>query len=189
MTRVLSPAIFIDRDGVLIENRTDYVKSWSEVVIYPNSIKALVDINPCDYKIVVVTNQAAVAKGLTTLSEVDSIHQQLQREVKLAGGRIDAFYTCPHQPSDDCLCRKPKPGLLFQASQDLALELSKSIMIGDALTDIQAGKAAGLSTCILVLTGRGRGELELPQAKGLEPFYLLADLDQAVSNIKTGKFN
>jgi D-glycero-D-manno-heptose 1,7-bisphosphate phosphatase len=187
MTPELSPAIFIDRDGVLIENRPDYVKSWAEVVMYPDAFQALADVRLSGYKIVVVTNQAAIAKGLTSLGEVNSIHQKIQLAVNSAGGRIDAFYICPHQPLDNCLCRKPKPGLLIQASQDMAIELSKSILIGDALTDIQAGKAAGLPACILLLSGRGRGEVVLPSAQAFKPFYVFDDLKQAVSNIISGK--
>src|SRR5450759_5777126 len=151
MARSLVPAIFMDRDGVLIENQSDYVKTWSEVEVYSTALQALADISFSQYKIVVVTNQAAVAKGLTTLDEVNRIHRHLRSVVESAGGRIDAFYVCPHQPEDGCECRKPKPGMLFRASREMDIDLAQSIMIGDALSDLQAGKAAGVKTRILLM--------------------------------------
>ena len=94
------PAIFLDRDGVIIENRSDYVKSWQEVIIYPQALLALAVLSRTPYKIVVVTNQSAVAKGLTDLAEVQVIHRNLVGEVASAGGRIDACYLCPHSPEE-----------------------------------------------------------------------------------------
>lgn len=170
------PAIFLDRDGVIIENRSDYVKSWQEVIIYPQALIALAVLSRTPYKIVVVTNQSAVAKGLTDLAEVQVIHRNLVGEVASAGGRIDACYLCPHSPEDQCRCRKPKPGLLIQASQELSIDLGASIMIGDALTDLQAGQAAGVGMKILVLSGRGKAQAGLPEAGLARPFQVCADL-------------
>ena len=185
MARSLVPAIFMDRDGVLIENQSDYVKTWSEVEVYSTALQALADISFSQYKIVVVTNQAAVAKGLTTLDEVNRIHLHLRSDVESAGGRIDAFYVCPHQPEDGCECRKPKPGMLFRASREMDIDLAQSIMIGDALSDLQAGKAAGVKTRILLMSGRGKEQIALPQMETLKPFLVFNDLKQACAVIVT----
>jgi D-glycero-D-manno-heptose 1,7-bisphosphate phosphatase len=185
MARSLVPAIFMDRDGVLIENQSDYVKTWSEVEVYSTALQALADISFSQYKIVVVTNQAAVAKGLTTLDEVNRIHRHLRSDVESAGGRIDAFYVCPHQPEDGCECRKPKPGMLFRASREMDIDLAQSIMIGDALSDLQAGKAAGVKTRILLMSGRGKEQIALPQMETLKPFLVFNDLKQACAVIVT----
>lgn len=156
------PALFLDRDGVIIENRANYVRSWADVEIYPQAMAALARIRATPYKIVVVTNQSAVGRGLVSLAEVEEINRRLWRVVAEENGRLDAIYTCPHAPEADCVCRKPRPGLLLQAAADHNLDLSRSIMIGDALTDMQAGQAAGCAQLILLRTGRGLAQAQLP---------------------------
>lgn len=183
MKSLLSPAVFIDRDGVIIENRADYVKSWDEVTFYPKSLSALASIRARPYKIVIVTNQAGIAKGLIPLDVAETINRQLTGIIEAQGGRVDAIYMCPHRFEDGCACRKPKPGLLLQASSELGIDLSQSIMIGDALSDLQAGKAAGVAHNILVLTGRGKDQVLLPQAEELKPFQVCADLEEAFSKV------
>ena len=154
----LHPAIFLDRDGVIIHNRKDYVRSLEQVKIYPQALRALARLKDSPYKIVIVTNQAGIGKGLMTRAVVDEIHACILARVGQSGGRIDGIFLCPHTAADGCTCRKPQPGLLLQAARELELDLSRSILIGDALSDIEAGQRAGVQETILVLTGVTRRE-------------------------------
>ena len=157
--RLVYPAIFLDRDGVLIENRADYVRDWSHVKIFPEAIHALSLATDTNYKIVIVTNQSAVGRGLILQESADEINLRLINLIHHHGGRVDAVYMCPHTPDDDCFCRKPRPGLLLQAARELSLDLQHSWMIGDAWSDLQAGQRAGVRQTILVKTGRGAAQL------------------------------
>ena len=153
------PSIFLDRDGVLIENRSDYVRDWSQVKIIPEAIRALSLAPMKKYKVVIVTNQSAVGRGLLLLKTAQEINQRLIGLINDHGGQIDSVYMCPHRPEDGCSCRKPLPGLLLQAAKDLSLNLQRSWMIGDAWSDVQAGEAAGTRGAILLKTGRGIEQL------------------------------
>jgi D-glycero-D-manno-heptose 1,7-bisphosphate phosphatase len=153
------PSIFLDRDGVLIENRSDYVRDWSQVKIIPEAIRALSLAPIKKYKVVIVTNQSVVGRGLILLKTAQEINQRLINLIRDHGGQIDGVYMCPHKPEDGCSCRKPLPGLLLQAAKDLSLDLQHSWMIGDAWSDVQAGEAAGMRGTILLKTGRGAEQL------------------------------
>lgn len=151
-------AIFLDRDGVICENRADYVKSWAEFAFIPEALTSLQALSQLNLPIVVVTNQSAVGRGIMAEETVHDIHQRMLAEISRNGGRVDKVYYCPHQPQANCACRKPKAGMLEQAAAELGINLSQSYMVGDALTDIQAGHQAGCQT-FLVLSGRGRAQL------------------------------
>jgi D-glycero-D-manno-heptose 1,7-bisphosphate phosphatase len=176
----LRPAILLDRDGVIIENRADYVRSWSDVAIYPQALAALARLRSASWPVVVVTNQSMVGRGLVSLATAQKINRQLVRAIEEAGGRIDGVYMCPHAPQDRCDCRKPRPGLLFQAARVLALDLAHSVLIGDALTDIAAAKAAGVGWAALVRTGRGAAQESRPEARQFPSLPTYDDLSAAV---------
>jgi len=110
------PAVFLDRDGVLIENRSDHVREWSHVKILPKILEALAGFRREGFKIVVVTNQSAIGRGLLSSATAQEISDRLVKTIKENGGWIDAVYTCPHTPEDQCTCRKPNPGMLFRAA-------------------------------------------------------------------------
>lgn len=177
------PAIFLDRDGVIIENREEYVRSWADVSIYPQALSALAKASHSAHKIVIITNQAGVGKGLIPLKTAAEINRRLVQVIERAGGRVDGLYMCPHTPQDQCECRKPRPGMILQAARALSLDLSQSWMIGDALSDLQAGRAAGVGHIALVRTGRGDQQAQLPEIAGLKPFYLYHDLTDAVQHL------
>lgn len=173
------PAIFLDRDGVIIENRDDYVRHWSDVVIYPQAAEALAQSAGLGYQMIIITNQSVIGRGLVDETTIAEINARLVENIRVAGGRIDAVYVCPHAPEDNCSCRKPRPGLLLRAAEDMAVELDRSILIGDAMSDIMAGQAAGVPHCYLVRTGRGRSEEKMAERLELEPFRVsdtLADV-------------
>ena len=174
----MSKAIFLDRDGVIIENRSNYVRSWEDVEFLPGALKALEKLAAAPYKIIVVTNQSAVGRGIITASEAESINERLLKIVREAGGRIDGSYMCPHAPQENCQCRKPRPGMLLEAANDLRIDMEGSLMVGDALTDIEAGQAAGVAHNYLVLTGRGRDQLQLPGAESIQPFFVIDSLSE-----------
>jgi D-glycero-D-manno-heptose 1,7-bisphosphate phosphatase len=177
------PAVFLDRDGVLIENRSDYVRDWSQVSIFPDTPAALSSIRSAGYKIVIVTNQSAVGRGLISAETAEAINQRLVEHLRREGGHIDAVYMCPHQPQDACNCRKPKPGLLLQAAGELSLDLHRSWMIGDAWSDLQAGHAASVHLSILVKTGRGNGQLLQSKPGELGSFLVVDNVSAAVKAI------
>ncbi len=176
-------AVFLDRDGVLIENRPDYVRDWSHVQILPRVLDALSGFQREGFKIVVVTNQSAVGRGLLTLQTAQEINDRLVKTIKESSGWVDGVYMCPHKPEDQCNCRKPKPGLLLQAAQELSIDLQASWMIGDAWSDLIAGQAAGLRGTIMVRTGRGSSQLLDSQPEDLKSFLVSDDLFDAFHKI------
>ncbi|HLB48421.1 MAG TPA: HAD-IIIA family hydrolase [Anaerolineales bacterium] len=173
----MRPAIFLDRDGVIIANHPDYVRSWADVSFIPRALETLATMAGSPYAVVIVTNQAGVGRGLIPLAEAVSINERVRDEIVRAGGRVDGLYLCPHTGADNCDCRKPRPGMLLRAARELRLDLSRSWMVGDALTDLQAGEAAGVRP-LLVLTGRGAEQESMP---GLDGF---ADLSEAMAYIQ-----
>ncbi len=139
----LRKAVFFDRDGVLNEERKDYVKNPSELKIFPNIIESIKKLKEVGFIIVVITNQSAINRGLITHQNVSDIHSTIQNFLKKNGTQIDFFYYCPHKPDECCQCRKPKPGMFLKAADDLQLNLQSSWMIGNQDTDIQAANTAG----------------------------------------------
>jgi D-glycero-D-manno-heptose 1,7-bisphosphate phosphatase len=176
------PAVFLDRDGVLIENQPEYVRSWSHVEFLPGSIRAIQQLNASCYVIVMVTNQSVVGRGIVSLEEAMRINQQVVDEVAVRGGRIDATYMCPHNPGEGCRCRKPEPGMLLQAAAELDLDLTRSYMVGDAISDVEAGRRAGIAS-ILVRTGRGNEEVRFAAHDLQTRPLIVADLPAAVHHI------
>ena len=166
--------MFLDRDGVIIQNRENYVRSWEDVELLPSSIRALRLLSQTSYKIIIVTNQSAIGRGFITIEQAEAINRRLIKVITDAGGRVDGLYICPHAPDDHCFCRKPLPGLILQAADELSIDLPSSALVGDALTDIQAGSAAGIKTLILVKSGRGQEQYQLPQAN-LFPHFVFTD--------------
>jgi D-glycero-D-manno-heptose 1,7-bisphosphate phosphatase len=177
------PALFLDRDGVFIENRANYVRSWADVQFFPQALAALTRIREIPHKIIVVTNQSAVGRGIMTLETAVDLNNRIIEVVREGNGRIDASYLCPAKPGTDDPCRKPRSGMLLQAAKEHNLDLSQSFMIGDALTDIQAGQAAKVKQAILLLTGRGAIQAQLPKAQELPPFAIFPTLADALGHL------
>ncbi len=178
----MNAAIFLDRDGVIIENRADYVRTWADVAYLPGALEALRRVSALDYRIVIVTNQAGIGHGLIEPAEAERINQRIVADVRAAGGRIDGVYVCPHTPADNCPCRKPAPGLLLAAGRDLGLDMGRSLLIGDALSDLEAGRRAGVGRTALVRTGRGAEQEALAIAGGLGPGEVYDDLAAALAS-------
>ncbi len=156
----LAPTVFLDRDGTLIEE-VGYLSHLDRIVLYPWSIESVKLLNRAGFKVVVVTNQAGVARGLFDEDFIDEAHRFLDQKFSDGGATIDKFYYCPHHSEasveayrSECDCRKPKAGMLWKAAQELQLELSHSFVIGDRLSDLRLGQAVGARS-LLVRTGYG----------------------------------
>jgi D-glycero-D-manno-heptose 1,7-bisphosphate phosphatase len=192
LKRTLTPAVFLDRDGVIVENRPDHVKSWAEVRFLDKTFDAMARLTETPTAVVIVSNQAVVGRGIITLEQAWDVQDQIVRAIEARGGRIDASYLCPHHPDDGCLCRKPAPGMLRQAAEELGLDLKHSWLVGDAITDMQAGQAVG-ARCILVRTGRGaeqEAKLHAERKDAAVSIHctVVDDLAAAVQLIKTTSF-
>jgi D-glycero-D-manno-heptose 1,7-bisphosphate phosphatase len=177
------PAIFLDRDGVLIENRSDYIRDWSQVRIFSKALEALSLSIIKKYKVVIITNQSGIGRNLIPLKTAQKINQKLVEVIKDNGGQIAGVYMCPHRPEEQCACRKPRPGLIWQAARELSLDLQHSWVIGDAWSDLLAGKAAGIDRVIIVKTGRGAEQLRQPSPEDIDSYLVFNDLSDALDGI------
>ncbi len=151
----LLDAVFLDRDGVLNRELGGYVTSPEALELLPGAADAVERLTARSIPCFVFTNQAVIGRGGMSTETLLAIHDKLKREIEAAGGRLEGIYFCPHHPDAGCDCRKPLPGLLFQAARDHDLDLTRCTVIGDSPRDIAAGRAAGCRT-ILVLTGHTR---------------------------------
>ena len=180
-------AIFLDRDGTLIEE-VGYLQRLEDIQIYPEAFEAVEKINQSGARAIVITNQSAIARGLIAEEDLEQVHRFLADAFDQNKARIDAFYHCPHHPTEGtgtntraCDCRKPQPGLFLRAAQDLQLDLGASHMIGDKLQDIEAGHQAGCRS-ILVKTGYGQEEASNSLSNPLQrPDHISVNILEAVN--------
>ena len=174
--------VFLDRDGVINRNRSDYVRSLDEWVPIQGAIDAIVRLSIAGHPVLVITNQSAIARKYCSVSDVEEIHRNLKHLVKLAGGMINGIYYCPHHPDDGCECRKPRTGMIESARRELDLP-EGGYIVGDAFSDMELGRRSGLKT-ILVLTGRGKDQLRKIDSEGLSrPWEITEDISSAVEMI------
>lgn len=174
------PAVFLDRDGVINADPVEFVTKPDELRLLPASAQAIARLNALGVPVIVCSNQSGVAKGLYTLDDLQRISKRLQEMLSEYNAHIDAFYYCPHDDSDGCDCRKPKPGLLLRAAQEHRIALEQSVFVGDSWRDIIAGRAAGVKT-VLVLSGHVKPEmLNSPQMQNHPPDHIAPDLLGAV---------
>ena len=178
MKTFTQPAVFVDRDGT-INVEQGYICAPESIILLPTAREALQLLNALNILAIIVTNQSALGRGLMTLAEFEAVNAALQATLQANGAHYDALYYCPHLPSTpSCKCRKPQPGLLMQAAHDLNIDLSQSYMVGDKLSDLEAGYAVGCST-ILVRTGFGEATYQLLATQIRQPDYIAATLLQA----------
>jgi D-glycero-D-manno-heptose 1,7-bisphosphate phosphatase len=146
--------VILDRDGTINEDSDDYIKSPEEWRPIKGSLEAIARLTQADYRIVVATNQSGIARGLFDTRTLFAIHDALLRTLAIHGGRIDAFFFCPHAPEAGCACRKPQPGMLLEVARRFNVPLDDAYMVGDSQRDVDAAAAAGARP-VLVLTGQG----------------------------------
>ena len=147
--------VILDRDGTINYDSDHYIKSPAEWRPIEGSLEAIARLTQADYRIVVATNQSGIARGMFDTTTLIAIHDTLQRAVGQLGGRIDAFFFCPHAADSECECRKPKAGMLLEIASRFNVSLDGVYMVGDALRDLEAAAAAGAKP-VLVLTGKGK---------------------------------
>ena len=184
-------AIIMDRDGTVCDE-VGYVNHVDRVRLLPRSAAAIRAANEAGFQTVVVTNQAGVARGYFEESLVEEVHERVRQLLAKEGARLDGIYYCPHHPEvgspayrKTCSCRKPSPGMLERARDEMGIDLGASYMIGDSVKDIEAGHRAG-ATKVLVLTGYGKGEFEhQSHAWSVRPDHIAADLGAAIDWILT----
>lgn len=154
-------AVFLDRDGTIVRDK-GYITIPDDVELLPGAAEAIVRLRAAGWGVFVVSNQAGVAKGLLSEEQLTGINQRMLMMLGAEGARLDGIYCCPHHPEGsepdfaiECSCRKPKPGLLEQAASEHGLDLAECAIVGDAVRDLEAGRAAGVAAAVLVLTGHG----------------------------------
>ena len=171
MTLRANKLIILDRDGVINEDRDDYVKSRDEWIPITNSLEAISLLSQAGYVLTVATNQSGIARGYYSISDLHAMHQKMMDLLKPLGGKIDSIFFCPHVDEDQCDCRKPKPGLMRDIAKrylkdqaDSKHVLMNIPIVGDSLRDLEAGTSLGASPH-LVLTGKGEKtkQSELPR--------------------------
>lgn len=188
--------VILDRDGVINQERPDFVKTADECVPIDGSIAAIARLHQAGFTVVVATNQSGLARGKFDLDDLEAMHAKLTALVEAAGGEISAIFYCPHAPEDKCKCRKPKPGLLEAIEAEFNTSVEGVPFIGDTLRDLQAGRQKGCKP-ILVLTGNGADTLaalqhaqpatdDLPQVT-LEQVHMFANLEAAADHLITAK--
>ena len=168
--------VFLDRDGVINEYLPgEYVRSPDQLRFIPGSLAEIARLTRAGCRVAVISNQQGIGKGLFTLDDLDVVTEHVRTAVEDGGGRIDAFYYCPHLEDEGCDCRKPKPGLLLRAADEMSINLSETYMVGDFVTDILAGQAAGCKTILIVS--------ESPSEEIVQPTWVVSSLSEAVSII------
>lgn len=180
----MTPAVFLDRDGTLIEE-VGYLDRTERIELYPWTVDAVRLLNRAGLRVVVVTNQAGVARGIFEERFVGEAHRYLDERLAVAGARIDGYYYCPHHPDAPleayrrhCDCRKPRPGMVQRAADELQLDVQRSFVVGDRWSDVQIAHAVGAHG-VLVKTGYGESEARHPR-EDVTPSAIVRDLMAAV---------
>ena len=181
----MNKAVFIDRDGTLIKD-VPYNTNISLIEFLPGVIEALSLFKKNNYLLVLITNQSGIAKGFFTVDELTVLHDALQQMLMKHEIKLDGIYYCPHHPDGfieqytiECNCRKPKPGLILRAVEDLDIDVSISWMIGDILNDVEAGKSAGCKTILL----NNGNETEWIISENRTPDFTLQNWDEIAATI------
>jgi D-glycero-D-manno-heptose 1,7-bisphosphate phosphatase len=184
---VTNKAVFLDRDGTLNVDKgyAHRIEDWEWL---PGAVDAIAALKKAGFLVIVITNQAGIARGYYSGADVTRLHAWMNEELEKYGTRIDGFYYCPHHPEHggECECRKPRPGMLFQARQDFDIDFSRSWLIGDKASDIQASVAAGVKS-ILVLTGYGKDHRALLSGETVCAEDMAAASNLVISHCKTAE--
>jgi D-glycero-D-manno-heptose 1,7-bisphosphate phosphatase len=147
----MNKLLILDRDGVINYDSFDYIKTPEEWKAIPGSLDAIAQMNRAGFRVIIATNQSGIGRQYYDVATLDMIHEKMQSELATVGGHIEEIFFCPHLPKENCECRKPSPGLLMQIKDKYDVELSDVYFVGDKLSDIEAGNAAGCQP-LLVLT-------------------------------------
>lgn len=178
--------IILDRDGVINQDSDEFIKSPEEWIPIPGSLKAISRLYRNGYRVVVITNQSGIARGLFDIDELNRMHTRMIQEVQEAGGQIDSILFCPHGPDDRCNCRKPKIGMFEELAERLQVKLNGVIAIGDSERDLVAAREAE-AIPVLVKTGKGERTLASADPANLDGVPVYDDLEAAVHAVLSGE--
>jgi len=177
--KTLQNVVFLDRDGVINHDSSHYIKSWDEFEFLPGSLSALRRLHANGYPVIIITNQSAVNRRIIPIEVLDEIHAKLKQAVQRRGGKIQDIFFCPHRPDENCACRKPKPGLIFQATDKYRIDCSAETMVGDHPKDIECGKNAGCRYRVLVKSGIIDNADRILADRKIYPDFIATDLAEA----------
>lgn len=170
----MAKMVILDRDGVINHLAQDEVTSADVWEPIPGSLEAISRLKKAGYLVTVASNHSGIARGRYDESELHRMHDKMQRMLESRGAGIDGIFVCPHGPEANCICRKPKPGLLFQIAQQFAIDLSQTPMVGDNISDIKAARMANAKP-VLVRTGKGEYVMQhFPEALDVPVYEDLA---------------
>jgi D-glycero-D-manno-heptose 1,7-bisphosphate phosphatase len=176
---LLKKVVFLDRDGTINRDSSDYIKSWEEFEFLPGSLKAIEQLTAGGFTAIIITNQSAVPRKLISAERLDDMHRKMKQVIETNAGEIKDIFYCPHMPGEGCDCRKPQPGLIFQARDKYRIDLTAAVMVGDSAKDIECGSNAGCGKTVLVKTGDFvKAERSLTD-KGIVPDFVAQDLYEA----------
>lgn len=171
--------IILDRDGVINHDSEDFIKSPAEWEPIEGSLEAIARLNYAGFRVIVITNQSAIARGLIDVETLNRIHSKMRRMLSQVGGKIEAIFFCPHSAEDNCSCRKPQPGGYHDLAHRLRINIENIPAVGDSLRDLQAAQSAGAKP-ILVRTGKGKTTESAGIPQGIEVYDDLAAVADAL---------
>ncbi len=178
---MLKNVVFLDRDGVINRDSSDYIKSWDEFEFIPGSIDAIKLLKLNGFVVIIITNQSAINRNMVSSAELEYIHSMMKSVLESGGGKIKDIFYCPHTPENKCNCRKPKPGLIYKAKKTYNIDLANSVMVGDSVKDIMCARNAGCGHNILVKTGNGVDSEKILAKKKIFPDHVAEDLLDAAT--------
>ncbi len=171
--------VFLDRDGVINRDSPDYIKSWAEFIFIPGSLEAIRDLTRAGFRVILITNQSAVNRGIISHERLIDIHARMTEAIRAAGGDITGIFFCPHRPDEGCDCRKPRPGLIRTAQKEYGIDLSEAVMVGDSVKDMQCAENIGCGRRVLVLTGNGVETRDRLSRENRAPDFVAENLKKA----------
>lgn len=171
-------AVFIDRDGT-INVDVIYMHRVGDIRYYPGVLKGIAHLKKAGFKIIIITNQSAVARGIITEKKLAQIHARIKRDIEKAGGTVDGIYYCPHMPDAGCACRKPGTLMLETAAKEHKIELARSYFIGDRMLDVEAGKKMGMKAVLVPEKGHEKDVLAQQKKSKAKPDYKCGDFGEA----------
>jgi len=171
--------IILDRDGVINHDSEDFIKSPAEWEPIEGSLEAIARLNYAGFRVIVITNQSGIARGLIDVETLNRIHSKMRRMLSQVGGKIEAIFFCPHSAEDECTCRKPLPGGYHDLAHRLRINIENIPAVGDSLRDLQAAQSAGAKP-ILVRTGKGKVTETAGIPEGIEVYDDLAAVVDAL---------
>ena len=171
--------VFLDRDGTINRDSHNYIKGREEFEFLPGSLDAIKNLTRNGFVNVVITNQSAVPRKLISQDELEFVHSMMIETVARDGGEIKDVFYCPHMPAENCDCRKPEPGLIYQARDKYGIDLRETVMVGDSAKDIECARRAGCGWAVLVKSGIKEGVEEDLKARQLYADCVAKDLAEA----------